>query len=270
MNIKTEKKEAARFLNQKGRRIDLLVFELIMIFASLSPIFIYHYVTYLVSTLIVWSVGDAELSQGVANFLTALSPISGLLLSTLFMIFVTCPIMHRFFLFSYRTHRQGVAGRAEFFGGDGAKYSSSLAKGAVCVATLGICILPIVGSYKVATLLVESENETVAALGVGIFAFLVLTGIFLGFCVFLLFRPLFLFGYFSAKGETVGASFKKSFKVMKTKKAKALYKSYMASFTPSLLLAIPTVFVLFFVDTLPKMITVYYKLCDELVYGDKI
>ena len=43
----------------------------------------------------------------------------------------------------------------------------------------------------------------------------------------------------------------------------------MKSFAPELLLALPTFLVLFFINTLPKMIIVYYKLCDELVYSEK-
>ena len=88
--------------------------------------------------------------------------------------------------------------------------------------------------------------------------------------MFLLFRSLFLFAYFASKGENVGEAIKKSCKIMKTQKAKRYYKSYIKSFLPNLLLALPTFLVLFFIDTLPKMMIVYYKLCDELLYGDKI
>ncbi len=55
---------------------------------------------------------------------------------------------------------------------------------------------------------------------------------------------------------------------MKTERAKSLYKEYIKTFAPSLLLAIPTVTVLFFIDTLPKMILTYYRLADSLEYGE--
>ena len=270
MDIKTEKKEAVRFLNQKGRRIDLVFFGLILIFVWMAPVFIYSYVAYLVSTLMVGLVGGVEFTQTVAMLLSLVAPIVGVLLAILFLIFVTFPVMHRFFLFSYRMHRCGVAGRCEFFGGDGCRYLKSLSAGSVCAGVMAICMIPAIVFQAIAKSIVNSSDAIISALGQGIFVFVVLFGVFLGFCVFLLFRPLFLFGYLSAKGETVGESLKKSCKIMKNKGAKSLYKSYIKSFVPSLLLAIPTFLVLFFIDTLPKMITVYHRLGDELVYGDKI
>ena len=270
MDIKTEKKEAARFLNQKGRRVDLVFFGLILIFVWMAPVFIYSYVAYLVSTLMVGVFGGIDFTQAVAMLLSLIAPALGALLAILFLIFVTSPVMHRFFLFSYRMHRCGVAGRCEFFGGGRREYSKSLSSGFVCVSVMVICMIPPIVAQALAKLMVNSPDKIISALGQGIFVLVILLGIFLGFCVFLLFRPLFLFGYFSAKGETVGASLKKSCKIMKSKGAKNVYKSYIKSFAPSLLLAIPTFLVLFFIDTLPKMITVYHRLCDEIVYGDEI
>ena len=270
MDIKTEKKEAARFLNQKGRRVELVFFGLILIFVWMAPIFIYSYVAYLVSTLMVGVFGGIDFTQTVAMLLSLVAPVGGALLAILFLVLVTCPVMHRFFLFSYRMHRQGVAGRCEFFGGGGREYSRSLSSGFVCVGVMVICMIPPIVAQAVAKIMISSPDKMVSELGCGIFGLVVLLGIFLGFCVFLLFRPLFLFGYFSAKGENVISSLKKSCKIMKTKGARTLYKSYIKSFVPALLLAIPTFLVLFFIDTLPKMIIVYHRLCDELVYGDKI
>ena len=269
MDIKAEKKEAARFLNQRGRRIDFVFFGLMLIFVWITPIFLYNYVAYLVCTFVIGFWGHLKFTKLVANLLSAIAPTAGVIVAVLFLIFVTLPVMHRFFSFSYRMHRQGIAGREGFFCG-GELYTKSLAKGSVSSGVLIICALPGILFYNLARLMVKSSDEMISTFGTGIFAFAVLAGIVLGFFVLLLFRPIFLYGYFSAKGEKVDSAIKKSLKIMKTEKAKGFYKSYMKSFAPALLLAIPTFLVLFFVDTLPKMILVYYKLCDELLYGEEI
>lgn len=268
MDIKAEKKEAARFLNQRGRRIDFIIFGLILIFAWVSPVFLYNYVAYLVGTLVIGIVGDMQFTKLVADILSAIAPVSGIFIATLFLIFVTLPVMHCFFSFSYRMYRQGIAGKSSFF--SGISYKKSLVFGSISSGVLIVSFVPVFGACHIAKYITKSSDPLIANLGRGLFIFIVLLGIVLGFCVFLLFRSLFLFAYFSSKGENVGQAIKKSCKIMKTQKAKKYYKSYIKSFLPSLLLALPTILVLFFVDTLPKMMIVYYKLCDELLYGDKI
>ena len=269
MDIKLEKKEAARFLGQRGRRIDLLFFGLILIFVWMAPIFLYNYVAYLVSTILIGVVGDMTFTKTVAEFLSAIAPTVGVLVSVAFLIFVTLPVMHRFFSFSYRMHRQGIAGGYGFFSG-GSSFFKSMCLGSVSSGVLIVCLaLPVV-CYKIGKLIMNNPNETIAMIGKGLFSFIVILGIALGFCAFLLFRVFFLYGYFSARGEKVGTAIKKSCKIMKTQRAKQLYKSYIKAFVPSLLLALPTFLVWFFVDTLPKMIIVYYKVCDELLYGENI
>ena len=269
MDIKLEKKQATRFLGQRGRRIDFLFFGLILIFVWMVPIFLYNYVAYLVSTLIVGVWGHLKFTKLVADLLSAIAPAMGIIIAVLFLIFVTLPVMHRFFSFSYRMHRQGIAGRYGFFSGR-ESYSKSLSSGIIPCGVVIACGIPCVIFYNIAKSITRSSNETVATLGKGIFAFVVMVGIVIGFFVFLLFRSFFLYGYFSAKGDKPSLAVKKSCKIMKTQKAKSFYKAYIKSFVPSLLLAFPTFFVLFFIDTLPKMIIVYYKLCDELLYGEEI
>ena len=269
MDIKAEKKEAACFLNRRGRRIDFVFFGLLLIFAWMIPVFLFNYVTYLVCTFVIGFWGHLKFTKLVANLLSAVSPAVGVIFAVLSLIFITLPVMHRFFSFSYRMHRQGIAGREGFFCG-GESYKKSLSKGAVSSGVLILCAVPGILFYNLARLLVKSSDEMISTFAMGIFAFVVMAGIVLGFFVFVLFRPIFLYGYFSAKGEKVDSAIKKSIKIMKTEKAKALYKGYIKSFVLELLLAIPTFLVLFFVDTLPKMTLVYYRLCDELLYGEEI
>ena len=268
MDIKAEKKEAARFLNQRGRRIDFVIFGLILIFVGMSPVFLYSYVAYLVSTIVVGIVGDMQFTKLVADLLSSIAPVSGTIIAILFLVFVTLPVMQYFFFFSYRMYRQGVAGKCSYF--SGGSYKSALALGSISSSVLIVSFIPIIFAYDIAKHITKSPDQMIANFGRGIFAFVVILGIVLGFFVFLLFRSLFLFAYFASKGENVGEAIKKSCKIMKTQKAKRYYKSYIKSFLPNLLLALPTFLVLFFIDTLPKMMIVYYKLCDELLYGDKI
>ena len=55
---------------------------------------------------------------------------------------------------------------------------------------------------------------------------------------------------------------------MRTPRAKKIYKEYIRSFLPSLALSVVTILVLFIIDTLPKMMAVYYMVADDIVYGE--
>ena len=98
MDIKAEKKEAARFLNQRGRRIDFVFFGLMLIFVWMTPIFLYNYVAYLVCTFVIGFWGHLKFTKLVANLLSAIAPTAGVIVAVLFLIFVTLPVMQRFFL----------------------------------------------------------------------------------------------------------------------------------------------------------------------------
>ena len=121
--------------------------------------------------------------------------------------------MYRFFVYTYRMYRQGIAGNPKFL--DKSGYLKSICMGGVSVGVLLVCFIPIVGLYHFAVYISSSSDEFVSNLGSGIFVFVILIGIFLGFCVFLLFRPLFLYGYFVAKGQNVPTALKSSCKIMK-------------------------------------------------------
>jgi hypothetical protein len=56
---------------------------------------------------------------------------------------------------------------------------------------------------------------------------------------------------------------------MRSPRAKQIYKEYIKAFLPSLLLSVPSVLVLFLIDTLPKMSLVYFEVADEIVYGEQ-
>ena len=185
MDIKAEKKEAARFLNQRGRRIDFVIFGLILIFVGMSPVFLYSYVAYLVSPIVVGIVGDMQFTKLVADLLSSIAPVSGTIIAILFLVFVTLPVMQYFFFFSYRMYRQGVAGKCSYF--SGGSYKSALALGSISSSVLIVSFIPIIFAYDIAKHITKSPDQMIANFGRGIFAFVVILGIVLGFFVFLLF-----------------------------------------------------------------------------------
>lgn len=268
MNIKTEKKEAAVFLGKKGRRVDFVYWGIIIIFVTIAPVFLFSYTAHLLSVAVVNIFNGMTFHPTLATLISYSGVIIGVVVAALFVIFVTFPIFHSFFGFSYRSYREGAAGRSEFLKGSGQGYFALLRAGFVSVGVLIISLVPVIASIKLGNSLSVSQNTSIAAMAQGMFLFIVALGIALGFCVFLLFRPIFLFGYFSARGENVRSSLKKSVAIMRKKRAKKLYSEYIKAFLPSILLALPTFMVLFFVDTLPKMMIVYYRLSDELVYSE--
>ena len=112
------------------------------------------------------------------------------------------------------------------------------------------------------------EDSRVAMLVSYFLGLIVAAGLALGFLVFMLFRPFFLFGYYTARGEKVGAALSKSFKRMRSARAKQIYYAYIKAFLPSLLLSLATLLVLFLIDTLPKMSIVYFDIADDMAYGE--
>ena len=122
---------------------------------------------------------------------------------------------------------------------------------------------------EVGTVFAFSDDRRIAMLVSYLFFLIVAIGLVLGFFVFLLFRPLFLFGYYSARGEKVGKALSKSVKRMRSSRAKQIYKEYINSFVPSLLLSIVTLLVYFFIDTLPKMSMVYFDVADDIIYNEQ-
>ncbi len=268
MNIKTEKREAAAFLNKKGRRVNLVFYGLILIFVTVAPVFLYSYVAYLLSVLVTNVFSEMTFSPTIATLISYSGVFLGALVAAIFIVFVTLPLFHSFFGYSYRMYREGSAGKNRFLRSGEQGYFGLLCAGMISVGVLVISLVPIAVFSVIGNSLAVSVNTMVASIAKGLFLLIMVLGVALGFCVFLLFRPIFLFGYFSARGDNVRLSLKKSRLIMKRKGAKQLYFVYMKSFLPSLCLAVPTFLVLFFVDTLPKMIIVYYRLADELVYGD--
>ena len=134
---------------------------------------------------------------------------------------------------------------------------------------LAICLAPVIIISFVGSSLAESDNEVIVALVKYLFVFAIAAGLALGFLIFILLRPLFLFVYYTSRGESAGAAILLSVKRMRSHRAKEMYNKYIKAFLPSLLLSLATVLVLFFVDTLPKMSMVYFEVADEIAYGEE-
>ncbi len=268
MNIKTEKKDAAVFLGKRGRRVDFVFWGIIIIFVTIAPVFLFSYTAHLLSVAVVNIFAGMTFSPTVATIISYSGVILAFVLTLFLVIFFTFPVFHSFFGFSYRIYREGMGAKNEFSKSPAFGYFGLLRAGFISVGVLIISLIPVFASMKFGNSLVVSGNSSIAAMARGLFLFIIILGIVLGFCVFLLFRPIFLFGYFSARGESVRVSLKKSRAIMKKKSSKKLYSAYIKAFLPSLSLALPTFMVLFFVDTLPKMMIVYYRLSDELVYSE--
>lgn len=269
MDIKAQKKEAVVFLNKRGRRIDLVFYGMILIFATVAPLFFYNYVGYFISSLISTAFGRVSLQQTTAMWLGLIGPIVGAMTAAAFILFISFPAVYFFFQRSYCIYRAGTVENQGLLGGQRGAYWRALSSGFVSGGILLVTMLPVLVFSIVANHLIAGDNEILSSVILGLFVFIVMAGIVVGFCVFLLFKPLFLFGYFSARGQSVRASMSKSLKIMKKPEAKRLYFAYIKSFLPALLLALPTFLLLFFIDTLPKMIIVYHRLSDELVYNEK-
>lgn len=269
MDIKSQKKEAVAFINKHGRRVELVFYGLILVFVAVTPVFLFNYTSYFVSSLIAKIFSGMTFKAIVATLLSAIGPAGGLIVAVLFGVFVTFPVTHAFFRCSYKLYRDGVTDREGLLTKRNGGYFSALRAGFIECGVVFIALLPVIGSVVVSNLLIKRAGEAVASLVIGLFVFIVLASLVLGFCLFLLFKPIFLFGYFSARSENMRSALKKSCKIMKKKESKKLYFAYIKSFLPSLLLALPTFLILFFIDTLPKMIIVYHRLADELVYSDK-
>ena len=266
--VKSLKKDMTSFLGKKGRRVDLIIYSLTVVFVIFAPVYLFTCSAGIVDYLVALMFKGVKL-EGIAQtvVLNIGNTVAGAV-TVLAVIFVAFPILYSYFLASYRLYRDGAAGDIGYREAFKKRYMSTLAPGALMFGVLLICALPFIILVGVGSAFANHEDDRIAGLVAYLFFIIFALGLFLGFCVFLLFRSWFLFGYYSAKGKNLKESLSLSIKMMKTERAKALYKEYIKTFVPSLLLAIPTVTVLFFIDTLPKMILTYYRLADSLEYGE--
>lgn len=293
-SMKLKKKEATEFLNKRGRRIELILCGLVLVFTAIAPIFIYSYV----SELVFWGtdlIADAlEMGKKAEEALGIFARVVGWIMAVAFVVFVTCPTYSSYFGFSYKLYRNGMAGNGVRFPEKKA-YIHELLNGGVIFGTLLVSFIPIALLIDLGNLALDAiskkpfinkliemiDNEEVrksisdiitdeklVSSMEAMFFLLVLVGLVLSFLVFLLFKPLFLVGYFTARGSNAKEAVKMSVEKMRTPSAKSAYKAYIKSFLPALLLSLVSLLTLFFADTLPKMTTVYFRVADEIVYGE--
>ena len=293
-SMKLKKKEATEFLNKRGRRIELILCGLVLVFTAIAPIFIYSYV----SELVFWGtdlIANAlEIGKKAEEALGIFARVVGWIMAVAFVVFVTCPTYSSYFGFSYKLYRNGMAGNGVRFPEKKA-YTHELLNGGVIFGVLLVSFIPIALLIDLGNLALDAiskkpfinkliemiDNEEVrksisdiitdeklVSSMEAMFFLLVLVGLVLSFLVFLLFKPLFLVGYFTARESNAKEAVKMSVEKMRTPSAKSAYKAYIKSFLPALLLSLVSLLTLFFADTLPKMTTVYFRVADEIVYGE--
>ena len=268
IDIKLKKREAADFLNRKGRRIEIIFFGLILIFVSLAPIFLYSYLSYIFSHLNIYIVNTAKLTVEQGNISYTVFWIFAVIISFAVVLFLTVPMYSCFFSHSYKIYRDGIAGKAKYFEFGEYGYWGGFRSGLLIFVILVLCLAPTVAIVALCRWFATFDDIRFVAL-VNYLSFIaVAVGIVFGFFIFLFFKPLFLFGYYIARGKKVVEALSLSQKQMKTPRANEIYRAYIRSFIPSLLLSLATLLVLFLLDTLPKMSMVYFDVADEIIYGE--
>ena len=266
-DIKQRKKEAAEFLGRKGRRIEIIFFGLLLVFVTIAPIYLFAYLEYFFYEIADHAIKTMALGVYKGAIEISCSIVAGAC-AILLAIFLTFPIYACFFGSTYRIYRDGIAGRRKYFALGERGYFGAMGSGAVICGVLAICLAPVIALVQLGEHLAKSDDERVVTLVTYLFFLIVAVGLVLGFLIFLLFRPLFLFAYYSARGEKMTQALSKSVKRMRSPRAKQTYKEYIMAFLPSLLLSLATVLVLFLLDTLPKMTMVYFDIADEMAQGE--
>ena len=263
VDIKLKKKEAAEFLGRKGRRIEIIFFGLLLVFVTIAPIYLFVYLEYFFCELADYVIKAMSLGAYSKAIELSCSIVAGAC-AILLGVFLTLPIFSCFFGSMYRIYRDGVAGKRKYLAFGEGGYVGALGSGAVIFGVFAICLVPVIALVNLGSYLADSSDERVVILVSYLFFLIVAAGLILGFLIFLLFKPLFLFAYYSSRGEKVTKAISKSVKRMRSPRAKQIYNDYIRAFLPSLLLSLATVLVLFLLDTLPKMSMVYLDIADEI------
>ncbi|MBO7302727.1 MAG: hypothetical protein J6U68_00905 [Clostridia bacterium] len=266
--MKALKQEANGFLGKRGRRVGFIFFGLLLIFASFLPIYAFSYIEYLLITLLEYIARSAPLGVPLFNGLSIGATVLSAVIAVLIAIFFTSFVYSRFFSYAYKSYREGIAGEPKFFSVGKGGYFKTWRTGLLLYGILVLCLVPVIVLVEVGSYFLQSQDKRVASLVSYLFVFVIAIGLVLGFLIFLLFRPLFLYGYYVSRGKGVKESVLLSVRRMRTLRAKQMYKNYIRSFLPSLLLSVVTIMVLFIIDTLPKMMAVYYMVADDIVYGE--
>lgn len=292
INMKAIKSEATEFLNKKGRRIELILCALVLVFTAVVPIFFYSYIVDF--TFMAMNKADLNFNAMMEDIISVAVRVISCILSLLFVVFVTFPVYSSYFGFSYKLYRNGIAGNGEHFP-NGKGYGHALSTGGILYGVLFVSLVPLVLLVDLGNLLFSLVNDEAFAEKIlskikneeiseyigkllqelsiadflnAFFFVIIIVGLVLSFLVFLLFKPTFLVGYFIARGEKAGRAIKLSRERMRTARAKKIYGDYIKSFLPSLLISVVTLLTLFLIDTLPKMTVVYFEIADEIVYGE--
>ena len=277
LDIKLKIKDATEILGRKGRRIDLIFFGLMLVFVTLLPVFVYSYVEYFIYVVLDYLSTVGAISLSVMNQIDVMMVSSVVLafLAAVCLLFIASPVYFSFFNYVYKMYRGGIAGKPQFLPrlndktGNERNYSYSFFAGMVIFLIFAICLLPLILFVAIVPTLVADADERIIILIKYLFIFGIAAEIVIGFFIFLLFRPLFLFVYYAVRGEKVWRSISLSVKRMRSPRAKQIYKEYIKAFLPSLLLSLATVLVLFLSDTLPKMSLVYFDVADEIIYREQ-
>lgn len=269
VDIKLKKREAADFLSRKGRRIEIIFFGLLLVFVTIIPFYLYAYLKYFFLDLY-------DFIEKFHNFTDVQSDI--ILTVCLFFTvscvvavaaFLTVPVYAYFFDFSYKIYRDGACGKQKYLGLGKRGYWGAFKVGWVFVVVLALSLSPIIALVMLGKYLASFEDVRVVALVSNLFFIMLAIGLVAGFFIFIAFKPFFLFGYYVAKGKNIIQALSLSCKQMKNPRAKEIYFAYFKSFIPSLLLSLATLLVMFIIDTLPKMMMVYFDVAEDIVYGEQ-
>lgn len=269
IDIKLKKKEAAEFLGRKGRRIEIIFFGLLLTFVTILPLYLLSYLEYFSELLYELINGILKLSASQGDIFLIAFDVLSLCISICAVVFITLPVFSCFFKSTYKIYRNGIAGNRASFELSEHGYFKAVRTGAVIFGIFALCLAPVIALVKIGMNLSFSENEAIAAIVEYLFVFVIALGLVLGFLIFLLFRPFFLFGYYTARGKNVIEALKESSTRMRSPRAKKIYGQYIKAFIPSLLLSVATVLVFFLLDTLPKMSMVYFDVADDIAYGEQ-
>ena len=268
IDIKLQKKEAADFLNKKGRRIDLIFFGLVLVFTAIMPFYLFSYFSYLFEFVAEYIVKTAGLAEKYLETFEMIFVLASAAFAVLLYVFITFPTYSCFFCHSYKVYRNGIAGERKLlcFGKHG--YGGALGAGSLIFGIFALCLAPVIAFVTFGIGYVTDNETTLATILSYLFVVGVAICLALGFLIFLLFKPLFLLGYYVARGKKLGEACSLSVRQMRSQRAKQIYWQYIGAFLPSLLLGLVTVLVLFLIDTLPKMTVVYFNVADDIIYGE--
>ena len=82
-----------------------------------------------------------------------------------------------------------------------ARIRRSFKVGAIIFGVLAICLVPVIFLVDLGMKFASNEGSTLALILNYLFVFVVAAGLVIGFLIFLLFKPLFLVGYYVARGK---------------------------------------------------------------------